>query len=154
LLLPYGIGWLYAIVILSSTVAQFYAPAEASVLPEIASDQELAATNSMMAVSGVGALTIGFATAGLLATESSINLAFYFDAATFLASAVCICSSGCPAFLSKATPTSRPYWCTFAQASRWSARRRYFAPSSWCSPLFSSAWTVECFDPALRHAGP
>jgi len=90
LLLPYGIGWLYAIVILSSTVAQFYAPAEASVLPEIASDQELAAANSMMAISGVGALTIGFATAGLLATEASINLAFYLDAATFLASAVCI----------------------------------------------------------------
>ncbi len=90
LLLPYGIGWLYAIVILSSTVAQFYAPAEASVLPEIASDRELAAANSMMAISGVGALTIGFATAGLLATESSINGAFYLDALTFLVSAVCI----------------------------------------------------------------
>lgn len=90
LLLPYGIGWLYAMVILSSTVAQFYAPAEASVLPEIASDDELAAANSMMAVSGVGAMTIGFAAAGLLATESSVNWAFVLDAMTFLGSAVCI----------------------------------------------------------------
>ena len=90
LLLPSGIGWLYAIVLLSSTAAQFYAPAEASVLPEVATDQELAAANSLMAISGVGALTVGFAGAGLIATNASINWAFYVDAVTFLASALCI----------------------------------------------------------------
>jgi MFS family permease len=90
LLLPSGIGWLYVLVFLSSTVAQFYAPAEASVLPEVASDDELAAATSMMAVSGVGALTVGYAAAGLIATEASLDWAFYVDAATFLGSALCI----------------------------------------------------------------
>jgi len=90
LLLPLGIGWLYVIVFLASAVGQFYAPAEASVLPEVASDDELAAANSMMAVSSVGALTVGYAAAGLLATEASIDVAFYLDAASFLGSALCI----------------------------------------------------------------
>ncbi len=90
LLLPSGVGWLYALVILSSTAAQFYAPAEASVLPEVATDQELAAANSLMAASGIGAATVGFAAAGLIASTISIDWAFYLDAATFLGSAACI----------------------------------------------------------------
>ena len=77
-------------VILSSTVAPFYAPAEASVLPEIASDDELAAAKSMMGVSSVGALTVGYGAAGLLASEAAITRAFYLDAATFLGAAVCV----------------------------------------------------------------
>jgi MFS transporter, DHA3 family, macrolide efflux protein len=90
LLLPYGIGWLYVIVFLSSTVAQFYAPAEASVLPEVATDEELAAANSMLAISGIGATTIGFAAAGLIASQASINWAFIIDAISFVGSAVLI----------------------------------------------------------------
>ena len=89
-LLPFGVGWLYLLVLLSSAVAQFFDPAMASVLPEVATDEELAAANSMMAVSNVGALTVGYAGAGLLATEAAINWAFYFDAASFVVSALCI----------------------------------------------------------------
>ncbi len=108
LLLPYGIGWLYALVILSSTVAQFYAPAEASVLPEIATDQELAAANSLMAISVVGASTIGYAAAGLIATQASIDWAFYLDAATFLGSALCIAFVHMPSFSVESNTNVRP----------------------------------------------
>jgi hypothetical protein len=63
-------------------VSQFFSPAQASVLPETASDQELAAANSMMTISQIGALTIGYAAAGLTATQFSIEWAFYMDALT------------------------------------------------------------------------
>ena len=36
-----GIGWLYVLVALSSAVEQFFAPAQASVLPETAPDEEV-----------------------------------------------------------------------------------------------------------------
>jgi uncharacterized membrane protein YciS (DUF1049 family) len=89
-LLPFGIVWLYLIVMLSSAVAQFFDPAQASVLPEVASDEELAAANSMMTISNIGALTVGYAGAGLVAVLSSIAWAFYLDAASFVISALCI----------------------------------------------------------------
>ncbi|MBC8075724.1 MAG: MFS transporter, partial [Chloroflexales bacterium] len=61
ILLPFGIGWLYVLVILISVVGQFFDPAQASVLPEIAPDEELAAANSMMRISSVGSMSVGFA---------------------------------------------------------------------------------------------
>ena len=92
LLLSYSVAWLYILIVLSSAVGQFFEPAQTSVLPELASEEELAAANSMMAISNVGALSIGFAAAGLLATAFSADWAFYFDAVTFAVSAVCIAS--------------------------------------------------------------
>ena len=89
-LLPFGVAWLYVLVMLSSAVAQFFDPAQAAVLPEVASDEELAAANSLMTISNVGALTVGYAGAGLIATFSSIAWAFYLDAASFVISALCI----------------------------------------------------------------
>ena len=90
LLLPFGIVWLYLLIMLSSAVNQFFDPAQGSVLPEVASDEELAAANSMMTISSVGSNVIGFAAAGVIASQLSINWAFYIDALTFVASALCI----------------------------------------------------------------
>jgi MFS family permease len=88
--LPLGSSWLYLLVALSSAAGQFFAPAQASVLPETAPDQELAAANAMMTISQYGALTIGYAGAGLIATLASIAWAFYLDALSFVLSALCI----------------------------------------------------------------
>jgi len=89
-LVDYGVIWLYVIVFLSAAVQQFFDPAQASVLPEIATEEELAAANSMMTISTVGSTTIGFAAAGIIASRYEITWAFYFDAATFVFSAVLI----------------------------------------------------------------
>jgi MFS family permease len=89
-LVPYGIGWLYAIVFVISTIGQFFDPAWESVLPEVAPDEELAAANSLMAISTFGSTAIGFAASGLIAASASIDFAFYLNAATFLFSAGCI----------------------------------------------------------------
>ncbi len=59
-------------------------------LPDIADDDELGAANSLLAVSQYGAIAVGSAVAGLLVAYWPIELAYYFDAATFLVSAVLI----------------------------------------------------------------
>lgn len=88
-LVSQNIIFLYVVVLLTSTIGQFFDPAQSSLVPEVASDEELAAANSLMAISSFGATAVGFAASGLLATIS-IELAFYIDALTFLFSAACI----------------------------------------------------------------
>jgi MFS family permease len=88
--IPLNIAFMYVIVALSSTVTQFFDPANASLMPDIASEEELAQANSLMSISSVGATTIGFVLSGLIATGFSIELAFWIDAFTFVASAICI----------------------------------------------------------------
>ena len=89
-LLPYGIAWLYVLVMMTSVIGQFFDPAHSSVVPEIASDEELAAANSFMAISAFGSTAVGFAAAGLIASKFPIEWAFYLDGLTFFISALCI----------------------------------------------------------------
>src|SRR5688572_15112975 len=89
-LVPFSVIWLYVIVMLISAISQFFAPAHESVLPEVASDEELAAANSLIAISAFGSTAIGFAASGLIASRLPIAWAFYLDALTFLISAACI----------------------------------------------------------------
>ncbi|MGD8732592.1 MAG: MFS transporter, partial [Anaerolineales bacterium] len=90
LLVPHGVAYLYVIVMLTSVVGQFFDPAHSSVLPEIASDEELAAANSFIAISAFGSTAVGFAASGLIASRFPIEWAFYLDAITFIISALCI----------------------------------------------------------------
>ena len=78
------------VVILASSVKQFFDPAEQSVLPDVASEEELAAANAFLSISSFGSTAIGFAAAGFLASTGEIAVAFYVDALTFLISAACV----------------------------------------------------------------
>jgi len=89
-LVPLSIIWLYVIIALTSAIAQFFDPAFESVTPEVASEKELAAANSMIAISSFGSTAVGFAAAGLISAAADIDWAFYLDALTFLISAACI----------------------------------------------------------------
>lgn len=89
-LVPYSIIWLYVIVALISAIGQFYDPAHESVLPEIAPDEELAAANSLMAISSFGATAIGFAASGLIASAANIDWTFWINGLTYLFSALVI----------------------------------------------------------------
>lgn len=90
LLVPHSIVWLYVMVLLISSIGQFFDPAWESVLPEVAPDEELAAANSLMAISTFGSTAIGFAASGLIAASTSIDYAFYLNAIAYLFSAGCI----------------------------------------------------------------
>lgn len=85
----FGLLALYVILFLAATVRQFFDPAWESVLPEIASDEELAAANSFLSISSFGSTAVGFALAGFLAAVD-INLPFYIDAVTFFISFVLV----------------------------------------------------------------
>ena len=89
-LLPFGIVWLYVIVMVSSAVGQFHEPAHASILPEVASDEDLAAANALMQISSFGSTAFGFALAGLITSRFPIAWAFYLDSVSYVLSAVCI----------------------------------------------------------------
>ena len=89
-LVPFSVIWLYVIVMLTSAIGQFFDPAQESVLPEVASEEELAAANSLMAISSFGATAVGFAASGLIASAADISWAFYLDAVSFIMSAACI----------------------------------------------------------------
>jgi MFS family permease len=88
--IPINIAFMYVIVALSSTMTQFFDPANASLMPDIANEEQLAQANSLMSISSVVATTIGFALSGIIATGFPIELAFRIDALTFVVSAVCI----------------------------------------------------------------
>ena len=81
---------LYVVVLFASAIKQFFDPAEQSVLPDVASEEELSAANAFLSISSFGSTAIGFAAAGFLASTGDINLAFYVDGLTFVLSAVCI----------------------------------------------------------------
>ena len=89
-LLSASIVWLYVIVMVSASITQFFSPANESVLPEIASEEELGAANAIMAIAQFGSTAVGFAAAGFLASTNSIELVFFVDAGTFLFSALMI----------------------------------------------------------------
>jgi len=87
---PDSVVWLYVVVALSSSVTQFFSPANESVLPEIASEEELGAANAIMAIAQFGSTAVGFAAAGFLASTQNIQLVFFIDSATFIFSALMI----------------------------------------------------------------
>jgi DHA3 family macrolide efflux protein-like MFS transporter len=89
-LVPLSVIWLYVIVMLTSAIGQFFDPAHESVLPEVATEEELASANSLMAISSFGSTAIGFAASGLIASAANISWAFYLDAVSFLLSGGCI----------------------------------------------------------------
>jgi CRP-like cAMP-binding protein/predicted MFS family arabinose efflux permease len=85
ILIPYSLAWLFVILMLSSAIGTFFNPAYSSVIPEVASDEELEAANAMLAISSFGSTAVGYAASGLIASFS-IEWAFYIDALTFLIS--------------------------------------------------------------------
>jgi DHA3 family macrolide efflux protein-like MFS transporter len=84
---------LYALILINAGVRQFFDPAHDSIIPELASDEELAAANSFLSIAAFGSTAIGFAGAGFLASID-LRLAFVIDALTFLFSAACIALIG------------------------------------------------------------
>jgi CRP-like cAMP-binding protein/sugar phosphate permease len=84
---------LYILLLLSAGMRQFFDPAHDSLIPEMASDEELAAANSFLSIAAFGSTAIGFAGAGILASVD-LRLAFVFDAVSFVVCAVLISLMG------------------------------------------------------------
>ena len=85
---------LYLLLLVNAGIKQFFDPAHDSLIPEIASDEELAAANSFLSIASFGSTAIGFAGAGLLAGSVGLQWAFIIDAASFVFAAGCIAFMG------------------------------------------------------------
>jgi len=90
----FGILGLYVVLFLAATVRQFFDPAWESVMPEVASEEELSRANSFLSISSFGSTAIGFALAGFLSNidppPHPIQVPFYIDGVTFLFSFACV----------------------------------------------------------------
>jgi len=90
----FGILGLYVVLFLAATVRQFFDPAWESVMPEVASEEELSRANSFLSISSFGSTAIGFALAGFLSNidppPHPIQVPFYIDGLTFLFSFACV----------------------------------------------------------------
>ena len=75
---------LYALILLNAGVKQFFDPAHDSLIPEMASDEELSAANAFLSIAAFGSTAIGFAGAGLLASTVGLTWAFIIDALSFV----------------------------------------------------------------------
>jgi MFS family permease len=106
LLLTFGLPWVYVAVALVSAVGTFFLPAHSSVVPEIASNEELAAANSMLAISSYAAMAVGFASGGFIAAGASIEWAFYVNALSFFVSAALIAGIAIPKHEASAATSS------------------------------------------------
>jgi CRP-like cAMP-binding protein len=81
---------LYALILLNAGIKQFFDPAHDSLIPELATDEELLSANSFLSIASFGSTAIGFAAAGLLASTVDLYWAFIIDAGSFVFSAACI----------------------------------------------------------------
>jgi len=83
---------IYPLVFLITTISIFFRPARVAVLPRIVRDDELLTANSALWVGETMADIIGYPLAGLFVAflGSALPLAFWIDAATYVASAALI----------------------------------------------------------------
>jgi MFS transporter, DHA3 family, macrolide efflux protein len=99
-----GILSMYVLIFLAATVRQFFDPAWESVLPEIATEEELSSANSFLSISSFGSTAVGFAAAGILAVLDR-HLPFFIDAGTFLFSFSLVLLTRIPAIKSDEVTT-------------------------------------------------
>ena len=85
---------LYVLILVNAGIKQFFDPAYDSLIPEMATDEELNAANAFLSIASFGSTAIGFAGAGLLASAFSLQWAFIIDAISFLVCAGLIALMG------------------------------------------------------------
>jgi DHA3 family macrolide efflux protein-like MFS transporter len=100
-----GMIVMYGLLFVAATVRTFFDPAWESVLPEIASEEELTSANSFLSISSFGSTAIGFALAGLLA-GIDIHLPFWIDSLTFALSFVLVLAVRIPSHLAQEEETT------------------------------------------------
>ena len=85
-----NIALVYPLIFLLTTISIFFRPARVAILPRLVRDDELLPANSAMWVGETMADVIGYPLAGLFVAflGASLPLAFWFDSATYVASAV------------------------------------------------------------------
>ncbi len=85
---------LYVLLLANAGVKQFFDPAHDSLIPEMASDEELSSANAFLSIAAFGSTAIGFAGAGLMASTIGLQWAFVLDSISFVVAAGLIALMG------------------------------------------------------------
>jgi DHA3 family macrolide efflux protein-like MFS transporter len=97
--------WLaYPIVFVLTTISLFFRPARQAILPRVVPEEDLLSANSAMWVGETLADVVNYPLAGLFVVflQSSLAVAFWLDAVTYIASAVLISTIVLPPLIRKA----------------------------------------------------
>ena len=100
----------YPIVFLVTTISIFFRPARIAVVPRIVRDKELLAANSALWLGETIADVVGYAIAAVFTgfLGRALPLAFWFDAATYIASGVLIYTIAVPPLKRERLPHEQP----------------------------------------------
>ncbi|HHW14977.1 MAG TPA: MFS transporter, partial [Firmicutes bacterium] len=95
LLIPFAAGlaghfWLYALSFLVTVASLFFEPARHSALPQVVGEKEIFLANSILATSESVAELVGLVAGGLFISRLGYRAAFFFDAFSFLISALAV----------------------------------------------------------------
>ena len=102
--------WLaYPVVFLITTISIFFRPARQAILPRIVAEEDLLPANSAMWVGETLADVINYPIAGVFVVflKSSLELAFWFDAVTYLASAALLATIVVPPLAKRALASDK-----------------------------------------------
>jgi predicted MFS family arabinose efflux permease len=93
-----SVALVYPLIFVITTVSIFFRPARVAILPRIVKDDELLQANSALWISETMADVIGYPLAGLFVAflGAALPLAFWIDAATYIASAALLWSIAVP----------------------------------------------------------
>jgi DHA3 family macrolide efflux protein-like MFS transporter len=82
----------YPLIFLSSSISAFFRPARVAILPQIVPERDLLSANSALWVGETLADVIGYPLAGIFVAllATAVPIAFWFDSATYIASAALI----------------------------------------------------------------
>jgi MFS family permease len=105
-----NLALIYPLVFLITSISIFFRPARTAILPRIVDEDELLTANSATWIAETLADVIGYPLAGLFVAflGRALPLAFWFDAATYIASAVLIATMAIPTLASLATAVRGP----------------------------------------------
>jgi len=99
-----NLALVYPLVFLVTSISIFFRPARTAIIPRIVAEDELMTANSATWISETLADVVGYPLAGLFVgfLGRALPLAFWFDSATYLASAILIGTMAVPPLLSAA----------------------------------------------------
>lgn len=99
----------YPLVFVVTSVSLFFRPARTAAIPRIVREDELVSANSTIWIGETFADIIGYPLAAIFVAflGASLPLAFWFDAATYLASAALIATIYLPPVVARVTPVGR-----------------------------------------------
>ena len=105
----YNVWLAYPLVFVITTISIFFRPARQAILPRIVPEEDLLAANSAMWVGETLADVINYPIAGLFVVflQSSLALAFWFDAVTYLASAALLATMVVPPLVRRGSKGGR-----------------------------------------------